>query len=204
MIEEITDKKLSRFERLAEERYDALCNTISHLYGQAFLDELEANVDGIISRTHFTNTIQDRLGLLRRQYRTKCKVETSEQRLVDKAFYYVTYSAKDRKRSEKYALNKMWLRSKARQRYNALKRVIAIDLGDDKAKELVWKAAALALADVTNKLKYRSVSEICGICKNDKSYELHHMRDLYAYTKALRQDIYGTHIHNLINSKNHS
>ena len=203
MIEEITDKKLSRFERLAEERYDALCNTISHLYGQAFLDELEANVDGIISRTHFTNTIQDRLGLLRRQYRTKCKVETSEQRLVDKAFYYVTYSAKDRKRSEKYALNKMWLRSKARQRYNALKRVIAIDLGDDKAKELVWKAAALALADVTNKLKYRSVSEICGICKNDKSYELHHMRDLYAYTKALRQDIYGTHIHNLINSKNH-
>lgn len=204
MIEEITDKKLSRFDRLAEERYDALCNTIAHLYGQAFLDELEANVDGIISRTHFTNTIQDRLGLLRRQYRTKCKVETSEQRLVDKAFYYVTYSAKDRKRSEKYALNKMWLRSKARQRYNALKRVIAIDFGDDKAKELVWKAAALALADVTNKLKYRSVSEICGICKNDKSYELHHMRDLYAYTKALRQDIYGTHIHNLINSKNHS
>ena len=204
MIEEITDKKLSRLERLAEERYDALCNTIAHLYGKAFLDELEANVSRIIRNARFENTIPDRLGLLRRQYRTKCKVETSEQRLVEKAFYYVTYSAKDRKRSEKYALNKMWLRSKARQRYNELKRVIAIDFGDEKAKELDWKAAALALADVTNKLKYRSVSEICGICKNDKSYELHHMRDLYAYTKALRQDIYGTHIHNLINSKNHS
>ena len=204
MSEWISEEQRQRSRRLAEERYNALRNTITHLYGQAFLDELEANVSDLISRSRYNDTITDRLSLLRKQYRTKCKVETSEQRLVEKAFYYVTYSAKDRKRSDKYALNKMWLRSKARQRYNELKRVIAIDFGDEKAKELVWKAAALALADVTNKLKYRSVSEICGICKNDKSYELHHMRDLYAYTKALRQDIYGTHIHNLINSKNHS
>ena len=204
MIDEITEKQRQRCERLAEERYEALQNTIAHLYGKKFLFELEMNVSGIIRMYQFENTIPYRLMFLRRQYRSKCKVETSEQRLVEKAFYYVTYSAKDRKRSEKYALNKMWLRSKARQRYNELKRVIAIDFGDEKAKELVWKAAALALADVTNKLKYRSVSEICGICKNDKSYELHHMRDLYAYTKALRQDMYGTHIHNLINSKNHS
>ena len=204
MIEEITDKHRQRCERLAEERYEALRNTIAHLYGKKFLFELEMNVSGIIRRLRFENTIPYRLRYLRRQYRTKCKVETSEQRLVEKAFYYVTYSSKDRQRSEKYALNQMWRRSKVRQRYNELKRVIAIDLGDKKAKELAWKAAALALADLTNKYKYRGVGMICGVCANDKSYELHHLRALYAYTKALRQDMYGTHIHNLINSKNHS
>ena len=168
MIEEITDKQRQRCERLAEERYDALRNTIAHLYGKKFLFELEMNVSDIIRRLRFENTIPYRLRFLRRQYRTKCKVETSEQRLVEKAFYYVTYSAKDRQRSEKYALNQMWRRSKVRQRYNELKRVIAIDLGDYKAKELVWKAAALALADLTNKYKNRGVSMICGVCENDK------------------------------------
>ena len=204
MIEKITEKKLHRFERLAEERYDALCNTIAHLYGKAFLDELEANVDGIISRTHFTNTIQDRLGLLRRQYRTKCKVETSEQRLVEKAFYYVTYSAKDRKLSEKRALNQMLRRSKARQRYNLLVQVILRDFGEKMQNEILWKAKTLALADITEKYKYNNVSWIIGYSENDLSSALHHLRIVYAYARALRQDMYGTYIHNLINSKNHS
>ena len=75
MIEEITERQRKRCERLAEERYEALRNIITHIYGQAFLDELEMNVSGIIRRSRYNNTIPDRLGLLRRQYRTKCKID---------------------------------------------------------------------------------------------------------------------------------
>ena len=200
MIVEITEKQRQRCERLAEERYEALRNTIAHLYGKKFLFELEMNVSGIIRRLRFENTIPYRLRFLRRQYRTKCKVVTSEQWLVEKAFYYVTYSKKDRQRSEKHALNQMWRRSKVRKRYNELKRVIAIDFGDEKAKELVWKAAALALADLTNKYKNRGVGMICSVCANDKSYELHHLRALYAYARDRREEMYGSRIQRQINT----
>lgn len=200
MIEEITEKQLSRFERLAEERYDALRKTITHLYGQAFLEELEANVDGIISRMQLENTIQCRLRFLRRQYRTKCKVETSEQRLVEKAFYYVTYSAKDRKQSEKRALNQMLRRSKVRQRYNRLARVILRDLGETIQKELICKSKTLALADVIQKYKYQKFGWVKGYAENDLSCALRHLRILYAYTRWQREGIDGTRIHNQINN----
>ena len=204
MIEEITEKNRQRWERLAEERYEELRNTIVHLYGQAFLDELEANVSGIISRKQLPNTIPCRLGFLRKQYRTRCKVVTSEQWLFEKAFNYLMYSKKLKKRREKRAMNQMWMRSKARQRYNALTRIIAIDLGDGIAKELVWKSNALAIADLINKYKYNGVGMICGVCANDKSYELHHLRILYAYTREQYENIHGSTIHNQINENDHN
>ena len=200
MEQKITEKQPHRFERKAEDRYDALRNTITHLYGKAFLDELEANVSGIIRMKQLPNTIPCRLGFLRKQYRTRCKVVTSEQWLFEKAFNYLMYSKKLKKRRDKHALNKMWLRSKVRHRYNELKRVIAIDLGYEKAKELVWKAAALALADLTNKYKYYGVGMICGVCANDKSYELHHLRALYAYARDRREEMYGSRVHRQINA----
>lgn len=114
------------------------------------------------------------------------------------------YSKKLKKRLEKRAMNQMWRRSKARQRYNSMKRVIAIDMGDDKEKELVWKAAALALADLTNKYKYRGVGMICGVCANDKSYELHHLRALYAYSRDRREEMYCSRIQRQINENYHN
>ena len=204
MSEWISEEQRQRCRRLAEERYEAIRSTITHLYGQAFLDELEANVSGIISRKQLDNTIPCRLGFLRKQYRTRCKVVTSEQRLFEKAFNYLMYSKKLKKRSEKRAMNQMWRRSKARQRYNALTRIIAIDLGDDMAKELVWKSNALAIADLINKYKYHGVGMICGVCANDKSYELHHLRILYAYTRNQYENIHGSAIHNQINENYHN
>lgn len=204
VIEELSEKQRQRCERLAEDRYDALRNTISHLHGQALLDELEANVSGIISRKQLDNTIPCRLGFLRKQYRTRYKVVTSEQRLVDKAFHYVMYSAKRKKMREKRAMNQMWRRSKAMKRYNALTRIIAIELGNGTAKELVWKSNALAIADLINKYKYHGVGMICGVCANDKSYELHHLRILYAYTRNQYENIHGSAIHNQINENYHN
>ena len=204
MIEDITEKQLHRCERLAEERYEALRKTITHLYGKSFLDELEANASGIISRKQLPNTIPCRLGFLRKQYRTRCKVVTSEQWLFQKAFDYMMYSKKLKKRREKRAVNKMWRRSKARQRYNALTSIIAIDLGDGMAKELVWKSNALAIADLINKYKYNGVGKICCVCANDKSYELHHLRILYAYTREQHENIHGSTIHNQINENYHN
>ena len=204
MIEEITEKQLHKYERLAEERYEALRNTIAHLYGQAFLDELETNVSGIISMKQLPNTIPCRLGFLRKQYRTRCKVVTSEQWLFEKAFHYMMYSKKLKKRREMRAMNQMWRRSKARQRYNDLTRIIAIEFGDGMAKDLVWKANALAIADLTNKYKYRGVGMICGVCANDKSYELHHLRALYAYARDRREEMYGSRIQRQINENYHN
>ena len=74
LSEELSAEQKQRCERLAEERYEALRNTIAHLYGKKFLFELEMNVSGIIRRSLLENTIPCRLGLLRRQYRHTCNI----------------------------------------------------------------------------------------------------------------------------------
>ena len=202
MIEEITDKQLSRFERLAEERYEQLKNTIAHLYGQAFLEELEANVSCIISMSRFNDTIQDRLGLLRRQYRTKCKIK-NPYNPIGKAFYRIFYdrfNKKGRQVREELDLKLMRKRSKARQRYNMLSQVILRDLGEKEQNELLCKAEMLALAQITDRYKAKSVSWIKGYCSNDRACALHHLRIVYAYARDRHEEMYGTRVHIQINA----
>ena len=201
MIEEITEKQRQRCERLAEERYEALRNTIAHLYGQAFLDELEANVSGIISRSRFNDTITDRLSLLRKQYRTKCKILNPYNPIGKAAFRCIYERFKEMHQyNEKRDLNQMWRRYKVRQRYNELKRVIAIEFGEAVQRELIWKAKTLALADVIQKQKYLKFSYAKGYAANDLSFALHHLRILCAYTRWQREGIDGARIHNQINA----
>ena len=202
MINEVTEKQRQRCERLAEERYAALRNTIAHLYGQAFLDELEMNVSDIISRSRYENTIQDRLGLLRKQYRTKCKIDIP-YRIIGKAYYHSVYEPFNKIHKhfdEKHALNQMRKRSKVRQRYNRLAEVILRDLGEKEQKELIWKAEVRALAEIMDKCKSCKFSAIKGYCSNDRSFALRHLRILYAYQIEHHQDMYGTRIHNQINA----
>ena len=202
MIDEITEKQRQRSRRLAEERYKSLRNTIAHLYGQAFLDELEANVDGIISRSRFNDTIQERLGLLRRQYRTKCKT-ADPYNPIGKSVYrsvYEPFNKIHKHFDEKHALNQMRKRSKVRQRYNRLTDVILRDLGEEMQKELIWKAEVRALAEIMDKCKYCKSSAIKGYCSNDRSFALRHLRILYAYQRERSQDMYSTRIHNKINA----
>ena len=201
MMEEITEKQRQRCERMAEERYEALRNTIAHLYGQAFLDELEANVSGIISRSRFNDTITDRLSLRRKQYRTKCKILNPYNPIGKAAFRCIYERFKEmHKYNEKRDLNQMWRRYKVRQRYNELKRVIAIEFGDEVQKELVCKSKTLALADVIQKSKYLKFSLANGYAENDLSFALRYLRILYAYTKWQREGIDGTSIHAKINN----
>ena len=202
MIVEITEKQQNRFERLAEERYEALRNTIAHLYGQAFLDELETNVDGIISRTRFNDTIQDRLGLLRRQYRTKCRVKNPYNSVGKHAYrvFYDNFNKKDRQVREERDLKLMRKRSKARQRYNRLEQVILHDLGETMQKELLCKAEMLALAQITERYKSNKVSWIKGYCSNDRACALRHLRIVYAYERERHEEMYGTSIHLQINA----
>ena len=202
MIEEITEKQRQRCERLAEERYEALRNTIAHLYGQAFLDELEANVSGIIRRSRYENTIPDRLSLLRKQYRTKCKIDIP-YRIMGKSYYHSVYEPFNKVHKhfdEKHALKQIRKRSKVRQRYNRLADVILRDLGEEQQKELIWKAEVRALAEIMDKCKSCKSSAIKGYCSNDRSFALRHLRILYAYQRERHQDMYGTRIHNQINA----
>ena len=200
IIEELNEKQKQRCKRLAEERYEALRNTITHLYGQAFLDELEVNVSGIISRSRYNDTITDRLSLLRKQYRTKCKISNPYNPIGKYAFRCIYERFKEMHQyNEKRDLNQMRKRSKVRQRYNELKRVIAIEFGDEVQKELIRKAKTLALADVIQKQKYLKFSYAKGYAENDLSFALRHLRILYAYTKWQREGIDGTHIHIQIN-----
>lgn len=202
MIEEITEKQRQRCERLAEERYEALRNTITHLYGQAFLDELEASVSDIISGSRYNDTITDRLGLLRRQYRTKCKIDIP-YRIMGKSYYHSVYEPFNKIHKhfdEKHALNQMRKRSKARQRYNRLVEVIRRDLGEEVQKELIWRAEVRALAEIMNKYQYSNSSWIKGYCENDRACALRHLRILYAYQRERHKDLYGTRIHNQINA----
>ena len=201
MIEEITEKQRQRCERLAEERYEALRNTIAHLYGKKFLFELELNVSGIISRSRYENTIPDRLGLLRRQYRTKCKIIIPYNPIGKYAFRCIYERFKEMHQyNEKRDLNQMWLRSKVRKRYNELKRVIAIEFGEEVQRELIWKAKTLALAEIIQKSKYLKFSYVNGYAENDLSFALRHLRILCAYTRWQREGIDGTLIHTKINN----
>ena len=202
MIEEITEKHRQRCERLAEERYEALRNTIAHLYGKKFLFELEMNVSDIIRRSRYENTIPDRLGLLRRQYRTKCKI-SNPYNPTGKAAYRDIYAIFNKARqhlSERHDLRKMMRRSKVRQRYNRLAEVILRDLGEKEQKELIWKAEVRALAEITDKCKSCKSSAIKGYCSNDRSFALRHLRILYGYAKWARGDGYETRIHCQINA----
>ena len=202
MINEVTEKQMQRCERLAEERYEALRNTIAHLYGKKFLFELEMNVSDIIRRSRYENTIPDRLGLLRKQYRTKCKIDIP-YRIMGKAYYHSVYEPFNKIHKhfdEKHALNQMRKRSKVRQRYNRLAEVILRDLGEKEQKELIWKAEVRALAEITDKCKSCKSSAIKGYCSNDRSFALRHLRILYAYQIEHHQDMYGTRIHNQINA----
>ena len=201
MIEEITEKQRQRCERLAEERYEALRNTIAHLYGKKFLFELEMNVSGIISRSRYNDTITDRLSLLRKQYRSKCKILNPYNPIGKYAFRCIYERFKEMHQyNEKRDLNQMWLRSKVRQRYNELKRVIAIEFGEEVQRELIWKAKTLALAEIIQKSKYLKFSYVKGYAENDLSFALRHLRILCAYTRWQREGIDGTSIHTKINN----
>ena len=202
MIEEITEKQRQRCERLAEERYEAIRNTIAHLYGKKFLFELEMNVSDIIRRSRYENTIPDRLGLLRKQYRTKCKI-SNPYNSIGKAAYHAFYEHHYKMHKHFRTISDLRLmrkRSKVRQRYNRLAEVILRDLGEKEQKELIWKAEVRALAEITDKYKYRNSSWIKGYCSNDRACALRHLRILYAYEREHHQDMYGTRIHNQINA----
>ena len=200
-MEEITEKQRQRCERMAEERYEALRNTIAHLYGKKFLFELEMNVSDIIRRSRYENTIPDRLGLLRRQYRTKCKILNPYNPIGKAAFRCIYERFKEMHQyNEKRDLQEMLRRSKVRQRYNRLAEVILLEFGEAVQRELIWKAKTLALADVIQKQKYLKFSYAKGYAANDLSFALHHLRILCAYTRWQREGIDGTSIHTKINN----
>ena len=202
MIEEITEKQQQRCERMAEERYEALRNTITHLYGKKFLFELEMNVSGIIRRSRYENTIPDRLSLLRKQYRTKCKIDIP-YRIMGKAYYHSVYEPFNKIHKhfdEQHALKQMQKRAKVRQRYNRLAEVILRDLGEEMQKELIWKAEVRALAEIMDKCKSCKSSAIKGYCSNDRAFALRHLRILYAYQRERHQEMYGSRIQRQINA----
>ena len=200
MSEWISEEQRQRCRRLAEERYEALRNTITHLYGQAFLDELEANVSSIISRSRYNDTITDRLSLLRKQYRSKCKILNPYNPIGKNAFRCIyEHFKRTHQYNEKRDLQAMRKRSKARQRYNRLAEVIRLDLGEEVQKELIWKSKTLALAEIIQKQKYQKFSYAKGYTENDLSFALRHLRILYAYIRGWSEGDYGTNIHAKIN-----
>lgn len=202
MSEWISEEQKQRCKRLAEERYEALRNTITHLYGKAFLDELEANVSSIISRSRYNDTITDRLSLLRKQYRTKCKI-LNPYNPIGKAAFRAIYERFDVKLKHFNEKRNLWLilrRSKVRQRYNRLAEVIRRDLGETMQKELILQSKTLALAEIIQKSKCQKFSYSKGYSENDLSFALRHLRILYAYNKQLSEGEYGTNIHAKINA----
>lgn len=201
MSEWISEEQRQRCERLAEERYEALRNTIAHLYGKKFLFELEMNVSDIIRRSRYNNTIPDRLGLLRKQYRTKCKIENPYNPIGKYAFRCIYEHFKEKHRyNEQRDLRLMRKRSKVRQRYNRLAEVIRRDLGEEMQKELIWKSKTLALAEIIQKQKYQNFSYAKGYTENDLSFALRHLRILYAHIRGWCEGDYGTNIHAKINN----
>ena len=204
MSEYMSEEHRKRSRRLAEERYEALRNTIAHLYGQAFLEELEAKIEERITRLRLFDGIEMRLGILRKIYRHTCKISVNYGiRKAKRNTYFITFNKnlyKLKRQNEQHDLKQILKRAKVRQRYNRLAEVILRDLGEEQQKELIWKAEVRALAEITDKCKSCKSSAIRGYCSNDRSFALRHLRILYAYQRERRENMCGNRIHLQINA----
>ena len=174
---------------LATERhYKILCETIKCLYGQCVLDELE-------------NKATD--------YLLKCETNTADQmgvrlhtlRLLYTDFLSKNFKTKRRKRLhsvrykkalDRMAISKMRLRSKTRKHCIRLLAIIMREFGTRKANEMIWKSNTMAMGTAAKENPFATASYIYGLCDNDLSFQLHHLRWLY---KKNRPALDGNGIH---------
>lgn len=167
--------KTEKQERVTREHYAQLREQITSEFGEQVLNELEQSVSQFIS-WHFGKMDDEglRLHYLRSEYlsywRKAYNVKrTKRVRKLDK---------KTRKQMDKYAINKMRLRSKTRRHYNELCKTIANEFGQNVLVDLQTKAFIFALNQVLRIFPKKSFRKCSGIVDIDFQFRLRYMREV--------------------------
>lgn len=182
------EKNNAKCLHATERHYKILCETIKCLYGQVVLDELQNKAtDHLLKYVPYdANKIGLRLHTLRLLYTDflSKNFKTKRRRIL--------YSVRYKKALDRMAISKMRLRSKTRKHCNRLLCIIMREFGTRKLNEMIWKSNAMALGAVAKENPFAKASYIYGLCENDLSLQLHHLRWLY---KKNRPALEGDDIH---------
>ena len=171
-----------------ERHYKILCETIKCLYGQCVLDELENKATDYLLKCepNKADQIGVRLHTLRLLYTDFLSKKFKTKRR--KRLHIVRY----KKALDKMAISKMRLRSKTRKHCIRLLAIIMREFGTRKLNEMIWKSNMMAFYTAIKENPFAKASYIYGLCENDLSFQLHHLRWLY---KKNRPALEGDDIH---------
>ena len=181
------EKNNTKCNRTTERHYKILCETIKYLYGQGVLDELQKEATDHHLKCYPNNSeIGARLHSMRLAYTDSLSKNFKMKRR--KRLHSVRY----KKALDRMAISKMRLRSKTRKHCIRLLAIIMREFGTRKANEMIWKSNMMAFGDAAKENPFAKASYIYGLCDNDLSFQLHHLRWLY---KKNRPALDGHDIH---------
>ena len=181
------EKNNAKCLHATERHYKILCETIKFLYGQCVLDELEKNVTDYLLKCEPNKAeIGARLHSMRLAYTDflSKKFKTKRRKRL--------HSVRYQKALDRMAISKMRLRSKTRKHCIRLIAIIMREFGTRRANEMIWKSNMMAFGDAAKENPFAKASYIYGLCDNDLSFQLHHLRWLY---KKNRPALDGHDIH---------
>lgn len=165
----------SKQERVTREHYAKLREQITREFGEQVLNELENSVSQFIG-WHFGKMDDEglRLHYLRSEYLSYWRKaygvkRTKRVKKLDK---------KTRKQMDKFAINKMRMRSKTRRHYNELCKTIANEFGQKVLVDLQTKAFIFALSSVMRIFPNKNFRQCSGIVDMDFQFRLRYMREV--------------------------
>ena len=167
--------KTDKQERVTREHYAQLREQITREFGEQVLNELEQSVSQFIS-WHFGKMDDEglRLHYLRSEYLSYWRKAYN----VKRTKRVRRYDNKTRKQMDKYAINKMRMRSKTRRHYNELCKTIANEFGLKVLVDLQTKAYIFALNQVLRIFPKKSFRKCSGIVDIDFQFRLRYMREV--------------------------
>ena len=167
--------KTDKQERVTREHYAQLREQITREFGEQILGELEQSVSQFIG-WHFGKMDDEglRLHYLRSEYLSYWRKAYN----VKRTKRVCRYDKKTRKQMDKYAINKMRMRSKTRRHYNELCKTIANEFGLKVLVDLQTKAYIFALNQVLRIFPKKSFRKCSGIVDMDFQFRLRYMREV--------------------------
>ena len=164
----------SKQERVTREHYAQLREQITREFGEQVLNELELQVNDLITWHYGRETVGLRLHYLRGEYLSYWRKAYN----VKRTKRVRRYDKKTRKQMDKCAINKMRMRSKTRRHYNELCKTIANEFGQKVLVDLQTKAYIFALNQVLRIFPKKSFRQCSGIVDMDFQFRLRYMREV--------------------------
>ena len=165
---------MDKCQMATEAHYNRFREQITREFGEQVLNELELQVNDLITWHYGRETVGLRLHYLRGEYLSYWRKAYN----VKRTKRVRRYDKKTRKQMDKCAINKMRMRSKTRRHYNELCKTIANEFGQKVLVDLQTKAYIFALNQVLRIFPKKSFRQCSGIVDMDFQFRLRYMREV--------------------------